>query len=144
MMVQQRGFPVGGPEGVLDDWVQSFVEDERDEFRRRVVGAGLLAVVARGEIEAESPGGGVVAGSVGEEPFVDAAEFFAVEVAVVDRPRDAGFRVDDLCKRADCGEEAAVGQGSAGEHAQGVPCRRGWLRARAARVPVGRRRRGHR
>jgi hypothetical protein len=63
---QQRSFPLGVPEGVLYDWLQSFIEDESDEFRRRVVGAGLLAVVSCGGIESESSGGGVVAGSVGE------------------------------------------------------------------------------
>ena len=66
MMASSAASLIGVPEGVLDDWLQSFVEDESDEFRRRVVGAGLLAVVSRGEIEAESPGGGIVAGSVGE------------------------------------------------------------------------------
>ena len=29
---QQRGFPIGAAEGVLDDWVESFVQNESDEF----------------------------------------------------------------------------------------------------------------
>ena len=82
---EQRGFRVGGAEGFVDERVEGFVEDQGDEFGGRVVGAGLLAVVAGGDVEGEGSGGGVVARGVGEQAFVDAAEFFAVEVAVVDR-----------------------------------------------------------
>ena len=57
--------------------------------------------------------GGVVAGGVGEQPFVHAAEFFAVEVAVVDRAWGAGDRVVDLGQCFDRGEEGVVGQAGA-------------------------------
>ena len=63
---------------------------------------------------------GVVAGRVGQQSLVHAAEFFAAEVAVVDRAGGAGDRVVDLGQRADRLEERAVGQLGAVEDAQGV------------------------
>ena len=87
--VQQRLFGIGCPNRLVDQRVQRLVEHQRDQFGGRVVGAGLLAVVAGGHVEGEGPLVGVVARRVGEQSFVHAAEFLAVEVAVVDRARAA-------------------------------------------------------
>ena len=73
-----------------DERVEGFGEHDVDQFGGGVVGAGLLAFVAGGDGEGEGVVGGVVAGGVGEQPLVHAAELFAVEVAVVDVARRAG------------------------------------------------------
>ncbi len=76
-----------------------------------VVGAGLLAVVTGGDLEAECTGRGVVAGGSESQqpPLVHSAEFFAVEVAVVDRPWGTCCRVVDLGQSFDGGQETVVG-----------------------------------
>ena len=105
------------------------VEDDVDQFGGGVVGAGLLAVVSGGDREGESVVGGVVAGGVGEQSLVHAAELFAVEVAVVDRARGAGDRVVDLGQRFDRGQEGVVGQPGAVEDAEEVPAVQGGAEA---------------
>ena len=107
-------------QGFGDERVEGFGEDDVDQFGGRVVGAGLLAFVAGGDGEGEGVVGGVVAGGVGQQPFVHAAELFAVEVAVVDRARGAGDRVVDLGQRFDRGEEGVVGQAGVVEDAEEV------------------------
>ena len=72
----------GGVEAFLHDGDECGVDEFADEFGRGVVGAGLLAFRACGEVE-----GAVVLGDAGrvvEQGFVDGAEFFDVEVGVVD------------------------------------------------------------
>ena len=73
---------MGGVEAFPHDGDECGVDEFADEFGRGVVGAGLLAFGARGEVE-----GALVLGDAGgvvEQGFVDGAEFFDVEVGVVD------------------------------------------------------------
>ena len=72
----------GGGEAFLHDGDECGVDEFADEFGRGVVGAGLLAFGAGGEVEGAMVGGD--AGRVVEQGFVDGAEFFDVEVCVVD------------------------------------------------------------
>jgi hypothetical protein len=62
-------------------------------------------------------GGGVDLGVEFEELFVDAAEFFAAEVLVVDGA--AAFLVDDVGEAANGGEEGRVGDGGGVEETDG-------------------------
>ena len=133
-----------GGEGFGDEGVEGFGEDDVDQFGGRVVGAGLLPLVAGGDGEGEGVVGGVVARGVGEQPFVHAAEFFAVEVAVVDRARGAGHRVVDLGQCSDGGEEGVVGQAGVVEDAEEVAAEQRRARGREARGRAGRHRPGRR
>jgi hypothetical protein len=65
--------------------------------------------VPGGGLEGEGGGGRVVAGDQFEQGLVDPAEFFGAEVAVVDRPGQAGVVADDG-QGVDGGEQVRVGQ----------------------------------
>ena len=79
----------GGVEPLAHDGDERGIDQFADEFGRGVVGAGLLALAAGGEVEAAAVGGD--AGCVVEQGFVDGAELFDVEVGVVDAAQAAVF-----------------------------------------------------
>ena len=95
MSVEKSRLRVGCAERSVDERIQRLVEDESDEVAWSVVGAGFLPLVAGGLLQHEGASGRVVAWHVGEQPLVNAAEFLAIEVAIVDRSRRAGLFVGD-------------------------------------------------
>ncbi|MCB1099835.1 MAG: hypothetical protein KDN22_29985, partial [Verrucomicrobiae bacterium] len=71
-------------EASLDDGIKRGVEQALNERVRRVVGAGGFAIIASGGVERKGAGINVDGGMEFEQRFVDGAEFFGTEVAVVD------------------------------------------------------------
>lgn len=118
--VQQRLLRVGAVDRLGDQRVQCLVQHQRDQRRRGVVGTGGLAVGAGGGFQREGAVVGVVARRVGQQALVHAAEFLAVEVAVVDAPGRSGDRVIDLRQCFHRGQQVAVGQHRTVEHGQRV------------------------
>ena len=75
---------------LFDDWVKGRVDEFIHEAAGGVVAAGEFAGVAGGGSEAEGVGGEVYGGGEFEQAFVDAAHFFAVHVAPVNRQEAGG------------------------------------------------------
>ena len=115
---EQRPLRILCAQRLGDQRIERFGEHQVDQLGRGVVGAGGFAFVTGGKVEGEGAFVGVVAGGVGQQPLIHAAEFFAVEVAVVDAAGGAGDRVVDLGERADRGQKRAVGEPRPVEDAQ--------------------------
>ena len=101
--------------GLVEQGVERGVEQALDQRGGRVVGAGLLALVAGQCLQRVGELLGVVARDQFQQGLVDAAEFLGAEVAEVDPPPGAAVAGLDQGQRADRAEQRLVGQARAGE-----------------------------
>ena len=116
--VEQRRDPFrGGPVGarLVEQRVERGVQQAVDQRGRRVVGAGLLALVAGQRLQRVGELLVVVAGDQLQQRLVDAAEFLGAEVAEVDPAPGAAAARFHQGQRADRAEQRLVGQSGAGE-----------------------------
>ena len=107
---EQRGLRVVGGGGLVEQGVQGGVEHQLDQGAGGVVGAGGLALVARGCCQGEGALDWVDAGVQLEQGLVDAAEFLGAEVAEVDRPQPGAALLPGGGQQPDDGQGGVVGQ----------------------------------
>ncbi len=101
--------------GLVEQRIERGVEQAVDQRGRRVVGAGLLALVAGQLLQCVGELLGVVVRDQLKQRFVHAAEFLGAEVTEVHAPPCAALARLDQGQRTYRAEQCLVGQARAGE-----------------------------